>query len=383
MSNNQRSSPFGMHRTPMSPNIKRDPRTNPSISSFSNIQKTVPNFQKSIQDSEKFFKENLGKTLSPINHNSREEVLLDEISYCKDEVDQLKAEIKKFNNVLRGQYTNVEAKKTTRTHITQHNQEPKNLPRKSMTRFSQPKKPSKFTPKSPKFTPRMERKDEGNPSLDRHPGGIRAKIKTRYPSKEYNKSTYSRNFISKQTHPIHPAGNYSKQIIDNYEEEIAFLRDQNSKLREGLIETEKKLEEQKVLPKPDFGVMKLTKKILYEATQKIINKAEKFHQRNITGIDMFSKKLHSTSKNLSYMKSMSQCESRRKKKEIVALEQKLRGFKQKTDEMMRENLALKKDNGLGAKNLIKSQKNVNKLMRELEIVKQTKHVSGDKEGNFF
>lgn len=394
MSNHHIQSPFSLHKTPKSPMNIKDPRTNPSISNFSNIQKTIPNFQKSINNSEKIFKENLGNTLSPINNHSREEELLGEISYCKDEVDQLKAEIKKFNNVLRVQYNDMESKgkfKEKENTVDMPKKQSKKTPHPQ--RFPQQTGAPETLPARSKYSGRgMNRNDKILAERSSNYQNQPEKSKSRYPSKEKYKNNnenqesgkYSNN--PQRGHNLPGFNNsksstgFTKQVMQNYEEEISFLREQNGKLREVLFETEKKLEEERVIPKPDFGVMKMVKKVLFTASQAMIQKAEHYHQRNSTAVDIFGQKMQSMIKNLTYMKSMSECESRKKKKEISNLEKQMEEVNKKIDGLLRENIALKNENSLGAQNLIKSQQSVNKLMREVEIVKQTKHIAGDKEG---
>ena len=311
-------------------------------------QKTVPNFQKSSR-SENYYQhhEHNSSSISVLG-TEKEAELRGEISYCRDEVDHLKEEIKKFNNVL------LRNQASSKSRL---NEWAEGRPSFSGTKSPSPgiKSHSNFggnyDPSAEKFA--QERlnfsKYKNNNSSSFATGLGASSSNGGYLSSRRRKNSFkapsSRNLDPK------------REVLSNFKEEVEFLRDQNSKLREALLEVQ------------GMGYLNPIKGCISLRMNRMMGVIDTSAKKTFMTIEKQERKLGSVKKNVAYIKSMIECEVRKLKKEKIDLEERCLALAQNNEKLSQENFRLENEVSLGADSLIKSEKKINKLMREVDSLK--------------
>jgi len=113
---------------------------------------------------------------------------------------------------------------------------------------------------------------------------------------------------------------------------------------------------------------------------KVHSQYEMKMKKQAMSLDNYERRIGAFTKNIAYVRSMNQCENRRRKKEYNEVQKKLEEYLGRTDELLRENLTLKNENNLGAESLIESEKRINKLKKEIEILRKNQMTLKEKEG---
>jgi hypothetical protein len=269
-----------------------------------------------------------------------------ELTTCKDEMTNLKEEIKKFNQVMRDQV-------------------------KSQPKFeweSSPLKMTKTSHNQKSSSKKYHKAERTSPKSRTNFHNGYKKSSSHLHTSKYINQKHSPMAASRPKHVSHH--DPKNQVLKNFKEEIDFLRRQNNNLREAVLETQ------------GIALVPFVKTLVYRCFKKMHGEFENRLKKQAMTINNYERRIGAFVKNIAYVRSMNQCENRRRKKELHDIQKKLSDYLARTDELLRENLSLKNENNLGAESLIESEKRINKLKKEVDLLRKNQMTLKQKDGKF-